>query len=109
MALMTISEVSGKLGISPRMLRYYEKEGMIESTRKADYAYRVYEEDTVARIRQIILLRRLQIPLRKIRTIMDGSRQEAVCAIQEQIADAEQNAAAMETIHRALCRLAELL
>ena len=36
---MTISQVSQRYQISPRMLRHYEKLGLIESTRKADYAY----------------------------------------------------------------------
>lgn len=109
MGLMTISEVGEGLGISARMLRYYEKEGMVESMRRENYAYRVYDEDAVRRIRQIILLRKLQIPLKKIRVIMDGNRQEAVRVVKEQMADAERDMASMQTIKAALGRLWELL
>ena len=109
MGLMTISEVGERLGISTRMLRYYEKEGMVESMHRKNYAYRVYDEDMVRRVRQIILLRRLQIPLQKIRVILDGSRREAARAVQEQMAEAKQNMASMQTIEKALGRLWELL
>ena len=39
----TIGTVSKNLGISSRMLRYYEQIGLIESKRVENYAYRVYE------------------------------------------------------------------
>ena len=58
---MTISQVSKILGISTRMLRYYEKAGLIESRRKEGYAYRIYDENTVCRLRRILLLRKLRI------------------------------------------------
>ncbi len=38
---MTIGEVSSMFQISARMLRYYEKIGLIEIVRKEGYAYRV--------------------------------------------------------------------
>ena len=78
MALMTISQVTEMLGVSARMLRYYEKEGMVESVRMEDYAYRAYDENAVRRIRQILLLRRLQMPLKRIRAVMDGDAREAL-------------------------------
>lgn len=109
MAHMTISEVSKRLGISARMLRYYEKEGMIESTHTEDYAYRVYDENTVRRIRQIITLRRLRLPLKKIRVITDGSRQEAARILKEALTDTEQCISSMQTVKQALCKLSELL
>ena len=109
MALMTIGQVSEMLGVSARMLRYYEKEGLVGSMHRENYAYRVYDEDAVRRIRQIVLLRRLQMPLKRIRVIMDGSAREAAGMVQEQIADMERNLASMGTIRTALERLRELL
>lgn len=106
---MTISEVSKKFGISARMLRYYEKEGMIESTHTEDYAYRVYDENAVRRIRQIITLRRLRLPLKKIRVITDGNRHEAARILKEALTDTEQCISSMQTVKQALCKLSELL
>ena len=50
----TIGTVSKNLGISSRMLRYYEQIGLIESKRVENYAYRVYDEEAIRRLRQII-------------------------------------------------------
>jgi DNA-binding transcriptional MerR regulator len=57
--VQTVSTVSKSLGISSRMLRYYEQIGLIESQRIEDYAYRVYDENAIGRLRQIIILRKL--------------------------------------------------
>ena len=43
--MQTIGTVSKNLGISSRMLRYYEQIGLIGSRRVEDYAYRVYDEE----------------------------------------------------------------
>ena len=45
--MLTVSTVSKNLGISSRMLRYYEQVGLIESQRMDDYAYRAYDEDAI--------------------------------------------------------------
>ncbi len=61
MEAMTISQVSKSYTISTRMLRYYEQAGLIESFRQEDYAYRLYDEAALVRLRQILLLRRLRV------------------------------------------------
>lgn len=109
MAYMTISEVSKKLGISARMLRYYEQMGMIQSIRLENYAYRVYDDRTVLRIDQIILLRKLQIPLKKIRIRLDGNSSEAVFLLKQQLLETQQGMAAMQMTAEALQLLIEQL
>lgn len=80
MEKMTVSEVSQSLGISTRMLRYYEKTGLICSIRREGYAYRIYDEEAIARIKQIILLRKLRIPVRQIKIILNNPN--AVAAVE---------------------------
>lgn len=70
MELQTISQVSKSFGISTRTLRYYEQLGLIKSIKKEDYAYRTYDEKSLTIIRQIVILRKLQIPLKQIGTIL---------------------------------------
>ncbi|MHC1694335.1 MAG: effector binding domain-containing protein [Eubacteriales bacterium] len=70
MELRTISEVSKHYGISTRTLRYYEQIGLIKPIKKEDFAYRTYDEDTVVRLKQIIILRKLRIPLKDIARIL---------------------------------------
>ncbi|MBD5478128.1 MAG: MerR family transcriptional regulator [Lachnospiraceae bacterium] len=106
---MTISEVSAKFQISTRMLRYYEKMGMIESSRKEDYAYRIYDENAVRRVQQIIILRKLQIPLKKIKSMMNSNRVNALHILQEQIQDMDENVKSVSTMKSALEKLLWLL
>lgn len=80
MELMTVSQVSRSLGISTRMLRYYEQAGLVESLRQEGYAYRIYDEKAVLRLKQILMLRRLRIPVRQIKAILQ--KEDAVAAIE---------------------------
>ncbi|MBR6185313.1 MAG: effector binding domain-containing protein [Clostridia bacterium] len=67
---LTVTEVSRTYGVSARMLRHYEKLGLIGSDRKEDYAYRVYRPEDIRRLRQILVLRKLRLPLKEIGAIL---------------------------------------
>lgn len=69
MELTTISQVSKTFGVSTRTLRYYEQIGLLHSSKIDDYAYRVYDADAMLRLQQIIILRKLRIPLKQISAI----------------------------------------
>jgi len=91
------------------MIRYYEKEGLIESTRKEGYAYRIYDAGAVKRIQQIIILRKLQIPLKQIHRMMEGSREEAVCLLEERIREMKENASSIRAMIKGADRLLQML
>lgn len=82
--MQTIGTVSKNLGISSRMLRYYEQIGLIGSQRVEDYAYRVYDEEAIRRLRQIIILRKLRVPVKQIREIFGNSSALGVIDVFEQ-------------------------
>ncbi len=107
---MTISQVSKILGISTRMLRYYEKAGLIESRRKEGYAYRIYDENTVCRLRRILLLRKLRIPVRQIKIILQNpNAATAVEIFQKNINELDEEITALSTIREILSRFANEL
>lgn len=99
MELKTISQVSKDYGVSLRMLRYYEKEGLLESKRKDDYAYRVYDETAISRLRQIVIFRKLRISVKQIKAIFEN--QDAVAAVeifQKRIGELDEEITALSTI-----------
>ncbi|MDR0292877.1 MAG: effector binding domain-containing protein [Oscillospiraceae bacterium] len=99
MELQTISRVSGLFGVSARTLRYYEQIGLITASRKEDSAYRVYDADALARLRQIIVLRKLRIPLRQIADIVkNGDARAAVEAFEQSLSEIEDELAALSVI-----------
>jgi len=107
MELQTINQVSKAYGISTRMLRYYEQAGLIYSLRKDDYAYRVYDEATLVRLQQIIVLRKLRIPVKQIGIILNSPyATEAVEVIIQHIKQLDSEMTAISTIKEILVRLA---
>ena len=106
--LLTVTQVSHACGVSARMLRYYEKEGLIASRRVEGYAYRVYTPENVNRLVNILVLRKLRIPLKDIAILLqekDPSRKQAVYC--KHISDIDQEMTALETIRGILRRLAD--
>lgn len=67
--LVKISEISLKYDISTRALRYYEDVGLIKSVRTHDYAYRLYDNQAIKRLEQILVLRKLNISIKDIQKI----------------------------------------
>jgi len=66
--VLRIGEVSKKYGISNRTLRYWEQAGVVKSTR-ADNGYRFFDNENIARINQILLLRKIKMPISDIERI----------------------------------------
>lgn len=101
--MTTITEVSRTLNISTRMLRYYEQQGLITSTRRADYAYRIYDEENVNRLRLILVLRKLRVPLKAIAAILsDCDAAEAVRVLQQRVTEVEGEMKSLEAVRQAL-------
>jgi len=99
MELQTIGTISRSFNISTRTLRYYEQIGLIQPTKKDDSAYRMYDGDTVVRLQQIIVLRKLRIPLKQIAEILkSGDTAVAMNAFLQNLAEIEDEITALSTI-----------
>ena len=96
---LTISQVSKQYDVTPRMLRHYEKLGLIETLHREDYAYRMYDENAVRRLQQIIILRKLRIPLKQIAVILQDNEQlHALRIMQENIAALDEEIDSLDKI-----------
>jgi DNA-binding transcriptional MerR regulator len=83
------SEVAKRFGISIKALRHYESCGLLAPKRTSNgstgSAWRVYGPDQVARLHQILALKRLGLTLARIGEILAGpDRLAAVLELQEQ-------------------------
>ena len=76
-----IKEVTAKYDISARTLRYYEDIGLIQSARSSDYAYRLYDQNALHRLEQILILRRLNISIKDIQRIFSTPSSETVLEV----------------------------
>lgn len=108
--LMTVNHVSREFGVSTRMLRHYEKMGLLQSSRAPGYAYRMYTAEAVAVLRQILILRKLRIPLKDIKAILqDPKAVTAIAVFEQSIAELDVELEALGTIRSILAQLVEQL
>ncbi len=64
-----ISKVAATLGTTSRTLRYYESEGLIESTTDGFSQRRRYTDEQIHHIKQVLILRSLGLPIAAIREL----------------------------------------
>ncbi|MBX9362063.1 MerR family transcriptional regulator [Streptomyces sp. WAC04114] len=86
--VMKISEAAQKTGTPARMLRYYEQQGLIESSRSTN-GYRDYSEDQVEHARHVRALVEAGLSTRMIKIVLDieaPSNQDAAGACTQTLA-----------------------
>lgn len=97
--MQTAGAVSKSLGVSSRMLRYYEQIGLVKSQRMENYAYRVYDEGAIRRLRQIVVLRKLRVPVKQIREIFSNQDATVVIEVFERnISEIDEQMTALSTV-----------
>ncbi|TDE60329.1 MerR family transcriptional regulator [Nonomuraea mesophila] len=72
---MLIGELSRRTGVSTRLLRYYEAQGLLDSGRGTN-GYRHFDEDSVVTVRQVRALLRAGLSTEVIRSVLPCARGE---------------------------------
>ncbi len=67
---MRISEAAELTGLSISNIRFYEKKGLIEPAREVESKYRDYTDEDVARLKQIVFYRKMDLPLERIDSLI---------------------------------------
>ncbi|MBQ4364391.1 MAG: MerR family transcriptional regulator, partial [Oscillospiraceae bacterium] len=83
--MLTVHEAAEISGISVRTLQYYDKIGLLAPAAVTDAGYRLYDDETLRKLRQIMLFRELEFPLKEIMLIMDDKGFDARKALTQQI------------------------
>ncbi len=60
---MKIGDVARRLGVTPQAVRFYEERGLLPAPKRADNDYRDYGPDDFERLRLLVGLRQLDVPL----------------------------------------------
>ena len=72
--LVKIRDVSLTYNVSVRTLRYYEELGLIESIRESDTTSRSYESKEICKLEKILLLRKMNISIKDIKSIFTSNQ-----------------------------------
>lgn len=110
---MKIGEASLASGISQRMIRHYEKIGLIAPALRRDSGYRDYDERDVHTLRFIGRARDVGFPIEEIRQLLalwndrDRPSREVKALALARAAELKRKAQELDEMRRSLERLAE--
>lgn len=79
-----INEISKLTGVSIRMLHHYDKIGLLVPSKRTDANYRMYSDEDVAKLYQILLFKELEFSLQEIKTILQDENFDREKALKEQ-------------------------
>lgn len=82
--MMTVNEVSRLTGVSVRTLQYYDRIGLLPPAARTEAGYRLYDEETLGILREILLYRELEFPLKDIARIMKSPSYDRSEALRQQ-------------------------
>ena len=83
--MMTVHEVSRLAGVSVRTLQYYDRIGLLCPQERSGAGYRLYGEQDLERLGNILLFRELEFSLNEIKEILDCPGFNRDLAIEQQI------------------------
>ena len=67
--MRTVKEVARLTGVSVRTLQYYDEIGVFRPTRVTDAGYRLYDDESLNTLQQVLFFRELDFPLKDIRSL----------------------------------------
>lgn len=75
--MKTVKEVSELTGVSVRTLRYYDEIDLLKPAEVTEAGYRLYDDHSLKKLRQILFFRELEVPLSEIKAIMKDSESDS--------------------------------
>ena len=82
--MRTIKQISDLTGISVRMLRYYDKIGLLKPSTTTDAGYRLYDDESLETLQQILFFKELDVPLKSMKKILASPQYDKVQALHRQ-------------------------
>jgi MerR family transcriptional regulator, thiopeptide resistance regulator len=70
---LTIGILAKQSGLSRSALLYYDRLGLLRSRRRSQSNYRIYTAADAERLRQVLVYRRMGVPLEEIKTLLEDT------------------------------------
>ncbi|NFF67673.1 MerR family transcriptional regulator [Clostridium sporogenes] len=68
--MRTVKQVSDLTGVSVRSLHYYDEIGLLKPSEVTEVGYRLYDDEALKTLQQILFFKELDIPLKEVKEIM---------------------------------------
>ena len=85
-----VGELSDITGLTVRTLHYYHEKGLLIPSGISENGYRIYSNDDIIRLQQIVALKRLSFSLNEIKTILERKNFDPVEIIKNHLKIAEE-------------------
>lgn len=82
--MKSISQVAKLTGISVRTLQYYDQIDLLKPSKLTESGYRMYDEDALQTLQQILFFRELGFPLKEIKQILNKPDFDRIHAFKKQ-------------------------
>ena len=83
--MKSIRDISRISGVSKRTLQYYDQIGLLKPTAYSEAGYRLYGDEALEKLQQILLYKELEFPLKEIRRILSSDDYDRNRALEQQI------------------------
>ncbi|WP_234124822.1 MerR family transcriptional regulator [Clostridium hydrogenum] len=80
--MRTVKQVSDLTGISVRMLHHYDKIGLLKPTKLTEAGYRLYDDEALEILQQILFFKELDLPLKQIKQIVTSPNFDKMKALE---------------------------
>ena len=82
--MRTISQVAELTGISIRTLQYYDEIGLLKPSELTQSGYRLYDDEALQKLQQILFFKELDFKLKDIREILEKPDFDQIAAFRKQ-------------------------
>ncbi|KAJ49110.1 DNA-binding transcriptional MerR regulator [Clostridium tetanomorphum] len=82
--MRTVKQVSDLTGISVRALHYYDEIGLLKPSEVTEAGYRLYDDEDLKTLQQILFFKELDIPLKDVKEIMSSPYFDKMEALKNQ-------------------------
>ncbi|MBL4931698.1 MerR family transcriptional regulator [Clostridium sp. YIM B02565] len=82
--MRTVKEVSELTGVSVRTLHYYDEIGLLKPSEVTDSGYRLYDDEALETLHQVLFFKELDVPLKEIKNIMSNPNFDKKQALKNQ-------------------------
>src|SRR6187431_1146851 len=72
MTTWTVGQVADVFGVTVRTLHHYDEVGLLVPSERSAAGYRLYTDGDLVRLQQIVVYRRLELPLDEIASLLAG-------------------------------------
>jgi len=94
----TVSKLSKASGVSIRTLHYYDKIGLLKPILKTEKKYRIYSQNELIRLQQILVYKEIGLTLNEIKDILAGQNKSVVDTLKAQRKDLIQKKERLEAL-----------